>query len=159
MLLIASLVIAKVAAPAGAERHYPSPLWRRQSWRGPGDQRVDPPGCKSSLEPSALHRLGGEGAGVLVALAAHFSHSGTSDALLRRFGAISTLKGLQYWSVTEGGWRTLITDAAALTGGPDLDHRRPDFTLAEMRSGGSFISRKATIAPAARSSTVCACGK
>ena len=69
-----------------------------------------------------------------MALAAHFSHSSTSDALLQRFGAISTLKGLQYWSVTEGGWRTLITDAAALTG-PDLDHRRPDFTLAEMRSG------------------------
>jgi hypothetical protein len=90
---------------------------------------VDPPRCKC-LEPSALHRLGGEGAGVLVALAAHFSHSGTSDALLRRFGAISTLKGLQYWSVTEGGCRMLITDA-----GQDLDHRRPDVTLAEMRSG------------------------
>jgi len=36
---------------------------------------------------------------------------------------------LQYWSVTEGGWRTLITSATALDG-PDLEHRHPDFTLA-----------------------------
>ena len=52
----------------------------------------------------------------------------------RTSGAISTLKGLRYWSVTEGGWRTLITSATALSG-PDLDHPRPDFTLAEMPSG------------------------
>ena len=36
--------------------------------------------------------------------------------------------------MTEGGWRTLITSTTALSG-PDLDHPRPDFTLAEMRSG------------------------
>jgi hypothetical protein len=71
---------------------------------------------------------------VLVALAARFSYGGDSDTLLARFGAISTLKGLQYWSVTEGAWRTLITGAAALDG-PDLDHPRPDFTLPELRSG------------------------
>ena len=62
------------------------------------------------------------------------SYGGSSNALLAHFGAISSLKGLRYWSVTEGGWRTLITSATALSG-PDLDHPRPDFTLAEMRSG------------------------
>jgi hypothetical protein len=36
--------------------------------------------------------------------------------------------------VTEVGWRTLITKAAALEG-PNLDRPRSDFTLAEMRSG------------------------
>ena len=94
------------------------------------------------LPGSRLHALAGprstgwtaKGAGVLVALAARFSYGGSSDALLAHFGAISTLKGLRYWSVTEGGWRTLITSATALSG-PDLDHPRPDFTLAEMRSG------------------------
>jgi hypothetical protein len=71
---------------------------------------------------------------VLVALAARFSYGGSADALLARFAAISTLKGLRYWSVTEGCWRTLITNATALTG-PDHEHPRPDFTLPEMRSG------------------------
>jgi hypothetical protein len=71
---------------------------------------------------------------VLVALAARFSYGGGSDALLARFGAISSLKGLRYWSVTEGGWRTLITDASALDG-PDPEHKRPNFALSEMRGG------------------------
>ena len=57
--------------------------------------------------------------------------------LLARFGAVSALKGLKYWSVTEVGWRTLITKATALEG-PDLDRPRPDFTLAEMRSGADL---------------------
>ena len=39
--------------------------------------------------------------------------------------------------MTEGGWRTLITSATALDG-PDLDRPRPDFTLAEMRSGADL---------------------
>jgi hypothetical protein len=39
---------------------------------------------------------------VLVALAARFSYGGSADALLARFAAISTLKGLRRWSVTEG---------------------------------------------------------
>src|SRR5262249_44579700 len=50
------------------------------------------------------------------------------------FGAISTLKGLKYWSVSDGGWRTLITSAEALEA-PEAGHSRPDFTLAEMKGG------------------------
>jgi hypothetical protein len=72
--------------------------------------------------------------GVLVALAGSFHSSGTIDELLKRFGAISSLKNLQYWSVTDGGWRTLITSASALDS-PDGGHSRGDFTLAEMKSG------------------------
>jgi len=66
---------------------------------------------------------------VLVALAGRFSYRGSVDGLLARFGAISALAGIQYWSVTEGGWRTLITHAAALDG-PDATRPRADFTLA-----------------------------
>jgi hypothetical protein len=72
--------------------------------------------------------------GVLVALAGRFHFNGTTDDLLKRFGAISSLKGLQYWSVTDGGWRTLIASASALDA-PDSGHSRADFTLAEMKSG------------------------
>jgi len=38
--------------------------------------------------------------GVLVALAGRFSYRGSVDGLLARFGAISALAGIQYWSVT-----------------------------------------------------------
>ncbi len=72
--------------------------------------------------------------GVLVALAGSFHFDGTTDELLKRFGAISSLKGLLYWSVTDGGWQTLITSASALDS-PDGGHSRADFTLAEMKSG------------------------
>jgi hypothetical protein len=72
--------------------------------------------------------------GVLVALAGSFPYRGGVDGLLARFGAISALAGIQYWSVTEGGWRTLITHATALDG-PDVTHPRADFTLAAMRGG------------------------
>ena len=71
---------------------------------------------------------------VLVALAGRFSYRAGVDGLLAHFGAISALAGIQYWSVTEGGWRTLITHATALDG-PDAMRPRADFTLAQMRSG------------------------
>ena len=64
-----------------------------------------------------------KGAGVLVALAGSFS-DGSGDDLLKRFASISRLQGLRYWSVTESGWRTLITHATALEG-PDLDASPP----------------------------------
>ena len=73
---------------------------------------------------------------MLVAVAGSFA-GGSSDDLLERFGSISRLEGLRYWSVTEGGWRTLITHATALEG-PELDHPRQDFSAAEMRSGSEL---------------------
>ena len=77
-----------------------------------------------------------KGAGVLVAVAGSFD-GGSSDDLLKRFASISRLQGLRYWSVSESGWRTLITHATALEG-PDLDHPRKDFTLAEMKGGAEL---------------------
>src|SRR5262245_6859299 len=49
--------------------------------------------------------------GRLVAIAGQFRYTGTADDLLLEVGAISTLKGIRYWSVTENSWRTLITSA------------------------------------------------
>lgn len=70
--------------------------------------------------------------GVLVALAGRFRFEGSAKDLLARFGAISTLRGMRYWSVSDRDWRTLITQATALDG-PDLMRPRPDFTVAEMK--------------------------
>ena len=86
-----------------------------------------------SSPPLACTGFAAKGDGVLVAVAGSFPFAGSADDLLARFGAISSLKGLKYWSVTEGGWRTLITQATALEG-PDLNRPRPDFSLPEMRS-------------------------
>ena len=86
--------------------------------------------------PPACTGWTAKGAGVLVAVAGSFS-DGSSDDLLKRFGSISRLEGLRYWSVSEAGWRTLITHATALDG-PDLGHPRKDFTVAEMKSGSEL---------------------
>ena len=134
-MLIAAVILAPTAAAetsprppcAGAE---PSPGYAEpgtppavQVWTA--SKAWSPPSCTG---------WSAAGAGVLVALAARFPYGGSSDALLLRFGAISSLKGLRYWSVSEGGWRTLITDASALDG-PDLERKRSDFALSEMKGG------------------------
>ena len=76
-------------------------------------------------------------AGVLVAVAGQFRYTGTADDLLLGVGAISTLRGIRYWSATENGWRTLITSATALEGA-DLHRPRADFRLSEMKSGAKL---------------------
>jgi hypothetical protein len=70
----------------------------------------------------------------VVAIAAQFYYGGTKGDLLARFGTISTLPNVKYWSVTENDWRTLITHAAALRG-PDLSESRADFTGTELKNG------------------------
>ena len=54
--------------------------------------------------------------------------------MLRRFGAISTLGNVFYWSVTNQEWVKLFNKAEALTG-PDIRRVRSDFTLQEMKTG------------------------
>jgi len=75
--------------------------------------------------------------GTLVAIAGQFHYRGNADGLLSRFGAVSTLAGLQYWSIRESGWRTLITNAGALDG-RDSHRPRGDFSLDEMKSGADL---------------------
>jgi len=59
-----------------------------------------------------------------------------ATALRSRLGAISTSRGLLYWSVTEGAWRALIKDAAALSSA--RGGRRGDFAPAELREGATL---------------------
>ena len=89
------------------------------------------------LDTASLRRLHRKGRRRPGCRCRQLPFTGSVDALLARFGAVSALKGLKYWSVTEGRWLTLITKATALEG-PDLDRPRSDFSLAEMRSGADL---------------------
>jgi hypothetical protein len=139
--LLTTLIAAVLLAPAAAESPPrppcdgagPLPPYAKPG-AAPAIQIWAPSEAGSAWTPPPCTGWSAKSAGLLVALAAQFSHGGQADALLLRFGAISSLKGLRYWSVTESAWRTLITDAVALNG-PDLGAKRGDFTLAELRSG------------------------
>lgn len=74
------------------------------------------------------------GADIVIAMAGTFTNNGGADEALRRFGALSALRGIRYWSVTDKSWRPLITDAAAVTGA-DGQKRRADFSPEEMKPG------------------------
>jgi hypothetical protein len=74
---------------------------------------------------------------LLVALAGSFRHEGGAADLLAAFGRISGLHGIRYWSVGDGGWRTLVTGAVALDG-PGTRRHRPDFAPAEMARGADL---------------------
>jgi hypothetical protein len=74
---------------------------------------------------------------VLVAVSGSFKYEGEIDALLTRIGAVSSMKGMRYWSTTDKAWRPLVTDAFALSG-PDPGLKRPDFAAAQITKGQSL---------------------
>jgi hypothetical protein len=78
------------------------------------------------------------GFATLVTVAAQFRYDGASQDLLERFGAISKLKGMRYWSVTSKRWQTLILDAYALTG-KQPNRGRGDFAINEMAVGSRLL--------------------
>jgi hypothetical protein len=89
--------------------------WTDLQWR--------PPACLGW--PEARYRF-------VIAIAGRIEAA--DDATLkRRIGAISTSRGLRYWSVSEGAWRVLIKDAAALAAAGGA--RREDFAGDEIRPG------------------------
>ena len=71
---------------------------------------------------------------LVVALGGGIAHAGDAKSLLARFGAISTMRGMEYFSVTENARRVLLKDAWAVEG-PDARVRRADFTPEEMKVG------------------------
>jgi hypothetical protein len=92
---------------------------------GTGLEAWMPPVCTGWTAP---------GAKVLVGLAASFRDEGGVDNFAARLGAVSRLREIRYWSVTDKAWRPLVTDAAAVYGLDDR-RRREDFTAAEMAQG------------------------
>jgi hypothetical protein len=83
-----------------------------------------------------------EGSEVGAALAGSFRFGGSTADLIARFGAVSTLRGIRYWSVSDRSWKTLIESAAAVED-PDRLTQRRDFSVAEMTSGNVlyFVQR------------------
>ena len=78
---------------------------------------------------------------LVVAVAGRFRKPDDADGLLTRFGAISELTTVRYWSVTDGAWRPLVTSATALVDSAS-GQPRDDFSAAELRSGRNVYLRQ-----------------
>lgn len=94
-----------------------------------------------------------------VALAGRFESPDSVADMAARVGAMSSMRRLRYWSVTDGDWRNLFTDIFAVTQGP-ARRRRSDFSAAEVlgdrvlyfaqddsRSSGESIHALKTLRP------------
>ncbi len=105
-----------------------------------------PPHAAVGLAPAVVVHEGGAwtapacsgwvsgGATLVVGLAAGMRDAVSAEVLLARFGQVSALAGVRYWSATDGDWRTLISAAQALDG-PDAQRPRGDFSAAELAAG------------------------
>ena len=79
---------------------------------------------------------------MLVTIAGTFENAGGAPAILARFGEVSNLLSVRYWSTTDKKWRPLVLAAAALTT-RDSGQPRDDFTNAELLSGQDvYFSQK-----------------
>jgi hypothetical protein len=72
---------------------------------------------------------------LMVALAGAFRSDTPMSTFSNRFAAISSTKGMKYWSVTDQAWLVLVTDATALT---PQGKRRADFAAADIASGADL---------------------
>ena len=71
---------------------------------------------------------------VMISVTGRVRYTGDALGLLARVGRSSEQRGILYWSVANGAWQPMLTDASALSG-PDPALRRPDFKPAEMQVG------------------------
>jgi hypothetical protein len=103
------------------------------SWLAGGRQDGPPPDCTG---------LGRRDPELLIRLVGSYVAPGDMTAQLLRLGAVSTLKGMSYWSFTDRKRLTLIQEAYAVD---SLATQRPraDFTLDELRRGDElyFLQR------------------
>jgi hypothetical protein len=74
---------------------------------------------------------------LLITLTGSFHFNGTMEALLARVGAISSLRTIRYWSVTEKEWGPMAYDASALSDGSPQS-RRNDFSGADFVKGADL---------------------
>ena len=135
IVAIPTLTIGTMAGPvppcgAGLSPQYPPPGERPavKVWHDEDLKRSEwgPPNC-TGWDSSSRSKL-------VLAMAGSFRFDGTLDEVVERIGAISTLPGVRYWSVTDRAWRPLVVDASALSR-PDRTSRRGDFLAAEMATG------------------------
>jgi hypothetical protein len=89
-----------------------------------------PPAGASCFEKS-------DSAATWITVASTIRTSNSANAFIERFGSISTLSTVRYWSVTEKKWRPMVTSASAITGAnsrlPRADYSRADLVAGEDR--------------------------
>ena len=76
---------------------------------------------------------------LLVAVSGRIHGAADPAELLSRLGAVSRLRGMRYWSVTDKAWLTLITEAFATEDAAGLK-RRDDIGADEMVPGASLYA-------------------
>jgi hypothetical protein len=106
-------------APVGAAPNIE--IWKPQSLAGPPARAA----CLGWSTPD-IH--------MLVTVAGTFENTGGARAVLSRFGEVSKLLLVRYWSTTDQKWRPLVLAASALTT-KNSGQPREDFTNAELQSG------------------------
>lgn len=113
-----------------------------QSWLRGGRQDGVAPDCSG---------LRGADFELVVRVTARFASPLDLATMLYRLGKVSALKGMPYWSYTEKKRQLLIRESYAIDH-PDSMHQRPDFSLAELRSGTALFfvqsdNRASTLVP------------
>jgi hypothetical protein len=126
------------AAPSPAPAALGAPPAVQVARRGDRALHWPPPGC------TGWH---GDGFRMVVALAGRFRLVGGIGALLARFGAVSKLPEMRYWSLDDRRWEPFVTAAHALDGPRGAS--RPDFAPDELRGDPRFYSERGTFASGA----------
>jgi hypothetical protein len=96
-----------------------------QATRAPGG-RAFPAGA-SCFEKS-------DSAVTWITVASTVRSSNNLDAFIERFGSVSTLLAVKYWSTTEQKWRPLVSSASAVAA-TNPKTPRADYSLAELLTG------------------------
>lgn len=69
-----------------------------------------------------------------ITVASVVQSSGSQDTFIERFGSISSLLSVQYWSTTDQKWRPLVSSASAIVSANSREPRA-DYSLAELTTG------------------------
>jgi len=134
VLAAAILALTSAAANAASAPSCPTPAGEQNPLSAtPGEPPVVRSWRDLSLPTSCLVSAG-ERVAIAVAFATRFDLDLTVEEIARRLGAISSTRGLLYWSVSDDSWQPLVADAFAL-GSPDPETARADFTSEEVLSG------------------------
>ena len=102
-------------------------------------QAVSPKDDSSTLAAAACFDKTGSAA-MWVTVASVNRTGDSPNTLLARFGAISDLLTVQYWSTTDHRWRPLVSSASAIVAAESTQSRH-DYSPAELSTGDDWYYR------------------
>jgi hypothetical protein len=133
---IAASLLAGGAAPADERAHAACEGTPGLAPAEPGTApRVAVWSDNANWRPPSCTGWSAAGFRLLLAVTASFRSDENVDGLLTRFGAVSSLAGVRFWSDSDRAWKPLVEAAAALDAAGAV---RPDFSAAEIRDGRPF---------------------